>query len=144
VIRITLLQSWLMAIHKRHSAEDSAVNILIVDNHPGMRALIRDLIGHLANQIEECNSGEEAIQVCGRFVPDCVTMDLRMGGMNGVTSIQHIRARHPSTNIAVVTQFDNDTLRMRAQWAGADTYVIKDNLEPLRRFVQLVADGLGE
>ena|SRR5712671_2421504 len=119
-----------------------AVNLLIVDDHAGMRALIRHLIGPLAKQVQECASGEEAVDLCTRFVPDCVTMDLRMGPMHGLAAVQNIRSAHPMANIIVVTQHDHDTLRARARRAGADNYITKDNLEALRRYVQSLATDL--
>ncbi len=101
--------------------------------------LMRSLPGQVACQIRECISGEEAIGMCGTYVPDFITMDLRMDGMSGLTCVRHLRALHPATQIAVVTQFDNDALRVHARQAGADIYIPKDNLEPLRRHVLLLA-----
>ncbi|HVY24685.1 MAG TPA: response regulator transcription factor [Steroidobacteraceae bacterium] len=120
------------------------MNFLIIDDHSGLRAMIRDLAASMATMIHECVSGEEAIELCKRYAPDCITVDLRMPGMDGLTCIHHLRLLHPSAHIAVVTQFDNDALRARARQAGADTYVIKDNLEPLQHFFRLLSTQLGD
>jgi len=120
------------------------VNLLIVDDHAGMRALLRDLLSPIATNIRECTSGEEALASCLEHTPDCITMDFKMGGMDGLTCVQKLRAQHPTINIAVVTQFDNDTLRVRAQQAGADAFVTKDNLDSLQRYVRLLADTLND
>jgi DNA-binding NarL/FixJ family response regulator len=115
------------------------MNILIVDDHAGMRALIRDIVGPSATQIRECASGEEAIATCQSFSPDCVTMDLRMGAMHGLAVVQYIRQRHPLASIVVVTQFDHDKLRDRAQRVGADGFITKDNLPMLKRYIESLA-----
>ena len=115
------------------------MNILIVDDHAGMRALIRDIVGATATQIRECASGEEAVSLCRSFSPDCVTMDLRMGAMHGLAAVQYIRQMHPAANIVIVTQFDHDKLRDRAQRVGADGFVTKDNLPTLKRYIELLA-----
>jgi CheY-like chemotaxis protein len=120
------------------------VNLLIVDDHAGIRALIRDVLTPFATTVRECASGEEALTLCAQDTPDFITMDLRMPGMDGLTCVQQLRSRFPATNIAVVTHCDHDTLRARAQWAGADTYVTKDNLESLRRHLQLLTQTLSE
>lgn len=120
------------------------MNFLIIDDHAGLRALIRDVISDMATTIRECVSGEEAVELCKQYAPDCITVDLHMGGMDGLTCIHHLRILHPSAHIAVVTQFDNDALRSRARQAGADTYVIKDDLEPLQYFFRLLATQLGD
>lgn len=118
------------------------MNFLIVDDHAGLRALIRDLAGEMATTVRECASGEEAVELAKSYSPDCITVDMRMGRMDGITCIQHLRKMHPATHIAVVTQFDNDTLRTRARQAGADIYVTKDNLVPLQSYFELVSSKL--
>ncbi len=120
------------------------MNFLIVDDHAGLRAMIRDLIGSVASNIRECISGEEAVEMCKHYVPDCITVDLRMKGMDGLTCIHHLRLSHPASHIVVVTQFDNDALRVRARQAGADSYIVKDNLELLQRHFQILATQTGE
>lgn len=120
------------------------MNILIVDDHAGFRGLIRELVRPFATQIRECTSAAEAIKACDTFTPDCITMDLRMNGLDGLTCIEQLRQRLPAAHIAVVTSFDHDQLRTRARFAGADTYILKENLDTLRRYVELLATGLGE
>jgi DNA-binding NarL/FixJ family response regulator len=117
------------------------MKLLIVDDHAGMRALIRDLLRHVATHIRECGSGEEAVGLCESFAPDCVTMDLRLGAMHGLAAVQHIRQAHPDINIAILTQFDHDTLRARAKRAGADSYFIKEDMASLKRYVESLAEG---
>lgn len=117
------------------------MKLLIVDDHAGMRTLVRDLLRDTVTQVRECGSGEEAIGLCETFVPDCVTMDLRMGAMHGLAAVQHIRQAHPDINIAILTQFDHDTLRARARRAGADSYFMKDDLAALKRYIESVAEG---
>jgi DNA-binding NarL/FixJ family response regulator len=112
------------------------MNLLIVDDHAGVRALIRDIVGTMAAKICECASGEDAVTACATFSPDCVTMDLRMGGMHGLAAVQKIRQLYPAANIVVVTQFDHDILRERAQRAGADGFVTKDNLTQLKGYIE--------
>jgi DNA-binding NarL/FixJ family response regulator len=42
-------------------------------------------------------------------------------------------------SIVVVTQFDHDKLRDRAQRVGADGFITKDNLPTLQRYIELLA-----
>jgi len=117
------------------------MKLLIVDDHAGMRSLIRDLLQHAVTQIRECGSGEEAVGLCESYEPDCVTVDLRLGAMHGLAAVQQIRGKHPDINIAILTQFDHDTLRARARRAGADSYFIKDDLAALKRYVESLTEG---
>lgn len=101
--------------------------------------VLQELPGSPSYQIRECSNGEEALWVCVTYVPDLVTMDLRMSGMSGLVCVRQLRARLAATQIAVVTQFDSDALRQHAQQAGADIYILKDDLEPLRRHLRLLS-----
>jgi CheY-like chemotaxis protein len=120
------------------------LKVLIVDDHAGMRDLIRQLIGGLATQLRECASGEEALALCANFAPDFVTMDVRMSGIDGIACVRQLRQLHPAAHIAVVTQFDHDSVRARAQSAGADAYVVKEELSALQRFAHVVAKDLND
>jgi DNA-binding NarL/FixJ family response regulator len=69
--------------------------------------------------------------VCGNFRPDVVTMDLQMGDMDGMTALRLLRAFHPQAHLIVVTQFDGHALRQRVRSAGANFFVLKDELMSL-------------
>ena len=114
------------------------VHILIVDDHAGVRTLIRELLTESFGSIPartvtfgECASGEAAISAIREVQPDLVTVDLRMRGMNGLQCVERLRERLPLACIVVVTQFDNESLRERSRRAGADSVVSKDDLERL-------------
>ena len=117
-----------------------AVHILIVDDHAGVRTLIRELLSEAfsstparAVSFGECASGEDAIVAIDGHRPDLVTVDLRMSGMNGLECVRRLRERLPLACIVVVTQFGNEALRERARRAGADSVVFKDDLNQLQK-----------
>lgn len=101
-----------------------------------MRELIRELIGSFASEIRECASGEEAVQQCEQFQPDVVTMDLHMKKLNGLEATRDILSRHPSACVVVVTHSTFAPMREAALRAGAGHFVLKDDLDGLRRFLQ--------
>jgi len=116
------------------------VHILIVDDHAGVRSLIRELLAESftstpvrAVTFGECASGEAALSAVTAQRPDLVTVDLRMNGMNGLDCVRQLRERLPIACIVVVTQFGNETLRDRARHAGADSVVFKDDLNQLQQ-----------
>ena len=89
-----------------------AVKLMIVDDHRGVRELIRELAGVLATDVREYATGEDALADCRDFQPDMVTVDLRMGGMDGLTTAEMIRARVRSAYVVIVTQFDSAALQV--------------------------------
>jgi CheY-like chemotaxis protein len=107
------------------------MKLMIVDDHSGIRAMIRGIAAAPGDAVCECADGGEAVRRAGDFAPDCVTMDLRMPGMDGLAAARAIRALRPAVRIVVVTAYDQPELRREAGLAGACGYVPKDQLERL-------------
>ncbi|RIH84908.1 Response regulator protein VraR [Calidithermus terrae] len=121
----------------------SRIRILIVDDHPVVRA---GLAGLLSSQpdfevVGEAGNGVEALNMLERLDPDVVLMDLRMPGMDGVSTIRRMRGQHKS-QVLVLTTFDTDAEIVQAVEAGATGYLLKDvPREELFRAVRLTAKG---
>jgi len=123
------------------------MKLLIVDDHAETRSLIRETIGHFADEIFECASGEEAASWCAEFRPDLVTMDVSMKMTDGLETTRRILARHPESRVIVLTTFDSTRTRTAAFQAGACHFFAKDNLAGLleyldRRSKKLAVDNL--
>ena len=111
------------------------MNLLIVDDHSGYRALIRRLIARPGDEVCECASGEEAVEALGGFVPDLITIDLVLPGMNGFAAICACRRECPTARIVMVSSFSDPTCQMVAESLGAETFVSKGDLVRLRNLV---------
>lgn len=107
------------------------MRLMIVDDHLGVRQLIRQFVATAQDTVCECASGDEAIRVAPEFKPDAVTMDVRMPGACGLTATRAIRAALPETRIIIVTSHDQPDLGHAAKEAGAAGFVLKDNLADL-------------
>ena len=59
-------------------------------------------------------------------------MDIEMPVTDGISATREIVERLPSTTILVLTQYDDNRLRRAAREAGAQGYVLKENLLELR------------
>ena len=93
------------------------LRVLIVENHPAMRTLIRTVVGSLAEVIGECGSGTEAVAAYTTQRPDVVLMDIAMPEVDGLTATRQIRAVDPDASVVIVTDYDGPELRERAQEA---------------------------
>lgn len=111
------------------------MNLMIVDDHAGMRKLIRKLIAAPGDAVQECESGDDALVAAGWFKPDCVTMDVSMPGLSAFKATASIRTLHPSARVIFVSSHDQPDYRRAAQEVGAAGYVVKDNLSELYSFV---------
>jgi DNA-binding NarL/FixJ family response regulator len=107
------------------------MKLMIVDDHAGMRNMIRQVIAAPGDTIIECGSADDAVKSIGVFQPDCVTMDIRMPGLCAFKAIRMIRETHPAVRVIVVTSYDQPDFRAAASEAGAAGYVVKENLSEL-------------
>ena len=112
------------------------MTVLIVDDSPEFRELLRTIVGGLADDVSECADGDEAVAAYGRQRPDWVLMDLQMARMGGLEATRRILAADPSARVVIVTQYDDGHWRAAAHAAGACGYVLKDNLLDLRRLLE--------
>lgn len=108
------------------------MRIMIVDDHAGVRKLIRKLVGAPGDTFLECATGEDAIQAARDFGADYVTMDINLPGVNGLEAMRSIRAIAPASRVVIVTSYDQPYLRKTAHDAGALAYVLKEDLAQLR------------
>jgi DNA-binding NarL/FixJ family response regulator len=107
----------------------TAVRVLLVDDHPIVRAGVRSLIDRRDDiaVVGEAASGEEAIALARHLQPDVVLCDLRLGdGLDGVQTTRQLRAEHPAPAVIILTTFDRDAEILGAIEAGAAGYLLKD------------------
>ena len=86
------------------------MKIMIVDDHPEMRRLLRSALSHLAD-IRECGDGGEAIAAFAQERPDWTVMDVGMKGIDGLEATRRIKASFPDARILVLTQHDSPGVR---------------------------------
>jgi CheY-like chemotaxis protein len=116
------------------------MKILIVEDNPQMRQMIRAVVADLAEEVSECADGQEAVaaytaqQFSGN---DWVLMDLQMPGGGGLEATRRIRARFPDARVIIVTQYDDQYWRTAATQAGACGYLLKENLLELRPMLKI-------
>ncbi len=109
------------------------IRVLVVDDHPVVRAGIVGLLG-LDAEIEivgEAASGAEAVTRAQALRPDVVLMDLRMPGpdggaaVDGIGATERIVAALPETRVLVLTTYESDDHILGAIEAGAAGYLLK-------------------
>lgn len=118
------------------------MKLLIVEDSASMRRLIRNIIGDLAESIEEREDGALALSAYADFSPDWVLMDVRMKEMDGLAATRQIKAEFPDAKVLIVTDYGDRRTREEARLSGACDFVAKDNLLDLRGI--LLANRTGE
>ena len=108
------------------------MKVLIVDDSEPMRRMIKTFVADLVQEVFERSDGSEALAAYREHRPDVVLMDLKLKTMDGFTASRQIKAFDPKARIVLVSQWDDAALRKEASCAGAEDYVGKSYLQPLR------------
>jgi len=107
---------------------DKSLNILVVDDFPTMRRIVRNLLKELGfENIDEAEDGNNALQKLRAGNYQFVVSDWNMPNMDGLTMLQHIRADAALANLPVlmVTAEAKKENIVAAAQAGASGYVVK-------------------
>lgn len=113
-----------------------SIRIMMVDDHPVVRAGLRALLeaDDGIEVVAEVGSGTEALRVLEELAaspagaPDLVLMDLNLGdGIGGIETTRTLRAWHREVQVLAVTTFDAEADIVGALEAGATGYVLKDS-----------------
>ncbi len=102
--------------------------LVIADDHDLVRSGLRALLTGVPNLqiLGEATNGREALELCRRFEPDLVLMDVRMPEMDGLTATRAVKQRYPRTGVLVLTVHENQDYMLEALRAGAAGYILKD------------------
>lgn len=107
-------------------------NLLIVEDNPRMRRLIKSVIEDLAVVIHECEDGADALAAYEEHLPEWVVMDVEMKKKDGITATREIVDTHPEAKILILTRYDSESIRTQAMEAGASEFVLKDDVLAIR------------
>jgi two-component system, OmpR family, KDP operon response regulator KdpE len=102
----------------------TAANILVVDDEPQIRRVLRSTLSARQYVITEAKTGEEAVEWVRREPPDLVLLDVNMPGIGGIEACRQIRAISGAP-IIMLTVRNAERDKVLALDAGADDYVVK-------------------
>jgi two-component system KDP operon response regulator KdpE len=102
----------------------SAGRILVIDDEPQIRRIMRTTLSGAGFEVDDARTGEEGLERLRTFRPDLVLLDINMSGLDGVTVCREIRAE---TDIAIImlTVRSSEADKVTALDAGADDFVTK-------------------
>jgi DNA-binding NarL/FixJ family response regulator len=119
------------------------MQILIVDDHPVVRAGLRRLLATEPGcEIREAADGREALRLFKACRPAVVVLDLNLPGIGGLETIVRLRSADPGARVLVLSMHDDPIHVTRALRAGAAGYVSKSAApEEIITAVRRVASG---
>ena len=104
------------------------IQVVLADDHDLVRSGIKALLSTVegVQVIAEARNGTELLSLLESVKPDVVMTDISMPGMDGITAIAEIHARHPQVKVLVLSMYDTVDFVKRAVANGACGYLMKD------------------
>jgi two-component system, OmpR family, KDP operon response regulator KdpE len=103
----------------------SAGRILVIDDEPQIRRIMRETLTSSGYEVDDAKNGEEGLLKVREFRPDLVLLDINMPEMSGVELCRAIRKDSRSIGIIMLTVRNSETDKVAALDAGADDFVTK-------------------
>ena len=113
--------------------------LLLVDDEADVRYSFERIFGADVD-LHTAGSGEEALQIIPKLGPDLVIMDIRMGGINGIETLQRLRKFDSKTPVILMTAFGTTQNAIQAMKHGAYDYILKPFDVP--KLKELIATAL--
>lgn len=106
----------------------TSIRVVLADDHDLVRSGIKALLSTVegVQVIAEARNGAELLALLDSVRPDIVMTDISMPGMDGITAIAEIHARHPDIRVIVLSMYDTVDFVKRAVANGACGYLMKD------------------
>ncbi|MDC7217540.1 MAG: sigma-54 dependent transcriptional regulator, partial [Spirochaetales bacterium] len=106
-------------------------NVLIVDDEPSLRLLIRAVLESDGWNVHEAQSGEQALEMLPGLILNAALIDMRMEGMDGMTLLKELNTIMPGLPVIMLTAYGNVNSAVVAMKQGAFDYLTKpaDNEE---------------
>lgn len=113
------------------------LRVLVVDDDDAMLETLGDVLGAYGYAVECAASGEEAIEKARRTQPDCILMDVRMPGLNGLDTYRRIKSLAPDSFAVLMTAYSAESIVEDARREGVVDVLPKPlDLETLVRLIE--------
>ena len=128
------------------AAEGRAPILLIVDDEPDVRQLVRDVAEPMGWAVREAASGRELMDRYADIVPDAILLDIIMPDMDGIEVLNWLAEQRTSARIAVMTGYSATYTEVASALGTSQGLNIAHNLHKpfsiadLRRTLAVVAE----
>ncbi|MBI3571609.1 MAG: response regulator [Gammaproteobacteria bacterium] len=103
------------------------MRVLLIDDHALVRKGLEELLHSRGVEVAaSVGSGEEGIKQALALTPDVILLDIKMPGMNGIETLEKLRASNVTVPILMLTMSRDDADLRAALRGGAEGYLLKD------------------
>jgi DNA-binding NtrC family response regulator len=119
--------------------------ILVVDDEPGVRKGIAQVLKDQGHAVHTAADGREALDFLAKTTPNLILLDVRLPGMDGVELLKVVRREHPGTGVIMITAYPNIEGAVECMKLGALDYVVKPfRIDDLEAAVKKALEALAE
>ncbi len=119
-------------------------NVMLVDDHPFLRAGLREVLKENENYTVVCEAGDksEAIQEFNQYLPDVIVLDVNLANESGLDLIPTFKGIKEDVGVLVLSMYEDYEYLRKAFVAGADGYVVKGaNTDVVLSGISIVNSG---
>jgi DNA-binding NtrC family response regulator len=106
----------------------SGINILLVDDELNFLEVVGKRLRKRNLNVHTCTGGQEALDFLDSTPPpvvDVVVLDLKMPGMDGLTTLRELKARHPEVEVIILSGHADVEMATRSLKLGAFDFLLK-------------------
>ena len=117
-------------------------SILVVDDEPGFREMLKWHLDTLGVEVETAKDGEEAMTRAVKGNHLLVITDVTMPRLNGIGLLEKLKEKNPETEVVILTGFGSVETAVHAMKKGAADFILKPF--DLKHFMKTVREILGK
>ena len=99
--------------------------ILVVDDEAEIRRSVRMILEYEGYDVQEASSGPEALALVAREPPDLVFLDIKMGGLDGLETLQKLRQLSEALPVVIISGHGTVSTAVEATKLGAFDFIEK-------------------
>jgi DNA-binding response OmpR family regulator len=127
-----------VAMEDSSSNGSDAVSVLVVDDEPQIRDMLRKFLSARNYQVRVAADGQQALALVDQKSPDIIVLDVKMPGMNGIEVLKRLRAKNYAGGVIVLTSSRDETLLQEGLELGSVDVLGKPvDLERLELTIQV-------
>jgi CheY-like chemotaxis protein len=113
--------------HTTHTKSATAARILIADDDPSSRELLRSILESSGYEVVEAEDGVQVMERAPDFAPDLVILDIQMPNMDGLAAAKALRniPSFEKTPIVALTAASSRLLPAEISQSGFTSYLVK-------------------